>query len=167
MANYSNHLRSCPTNSTNCTEHLSKRKRNTSTSKKWRGSQSVDLESKDSAKLLDLAGKIQSLGFTMSGLTYSLSTEKAEAAQNEMLGNALKKLTEKAKLVQTALGKGSYEMLDINLDGPPPAPVVFQPMARMAMAVADVAQEGVAAPSAKAGETELNLTVSARVLIKP
>lgn len=135
-----------------------------SQTKKWRGSQSVELESMDQAKLLDLAGKIQNLGFTMQGLSYSLSPEKAESVHDDLMQKALKKLTAQARLAQTALGKGSFEILDVSFEGAqPPVYPMFKPMARMAMA----ADAAVAAPTAAAGESEVSLSATARVLLKP
>lgn len=133
--------------------------------KKWRGTQSIDLESASATKLLELAGKIQTMGFLMNGLNYSLSTDKAKSAQDDLMQKALTQLGAKAKLAATAMGKGSYDILDVTIDGagaPPPYPVYKHMAMRAEAAVADVQ-----APSAEAGETEVSLTVNARVLLKP
>lgn len=132
----------------------------------WQASQTIDLESKDSAAMMDLVGKIQTIGFAMNNLTYTLSPEKAEAVRDEMMVLALKKLKDKAQKAADALGKGSFDLTDVNLDtggyAPPPMPYVRAAKAEMMMADA-----GVAAPVADAGETSLSLTVSARALLKP
>lgn len=137
-----------------------------STNKKWRGQQSIQLESKDSTKLLELAGKIQAMGFTMQGLNYFLSQEKSESVRDELMQKALTALGGKAKLAATALGKGGYDIIEVNIDGAmPPMPPMYKTMARMEMAGA--AADSVAAPVAMAGESEVTLTVTARVLLKP
>jgi len=134
--------------------------------KLWRGQQSIQLESENSAALLDLAGKIQSRGFTMQGLNYSLSQEKTDAAKDSLMERALKQLGAKSKIAATALGKGKYDIIDVNVDNTytPQPPVMYARMAKMEMA-ADAA--GVAAPTAEAGESEVTMTVTARVLLKP
>jgi predicted secreted protein len=132
--------------------------------KKWRGSQTIQLESKDSAKLLDLAGKIQSMGFVMDGLNYSLSNAQADSVRDDLMTKALKGIGDKAKIAQTALGKGSYDILDVNIDNA--SPPIYPMYKAMAMR-AESAQADMAAPAAQAGETDVNLTVNARVLLKP
>lgn len=130
----------------------------------WRASQTIDLVSKDAAKMLDLTGKIQGAGFVMNNLTYMLSPERAEAVRDEMMVLALKKLQAKAKIAADALGKSGYDLTDVNLDmgGAAPSPMyAVRSMAKMEMA-ADMA-----APVADAGETSVSLTVSARALLKP
>lgn len=133
--------------------------------KKWRGTQTIDLESKNSTKLLELAGKIQTKGFIMNGLNYSLSAEQSEAAQDGLLQSVLKKLNAKATLAASALGKGSYDIVDININGsqPPIYPVYSKRM----MAMASSMEADVAAPTAEAGESSVSINVNARVLLKP
>lgn len=136
-----------------------------SSSKKWRGTQTIELESEDSSKLLELAGKIQTKGFIMNGMNYSLSREKSEGVQDELMQKALKQLGAKAKIAATALGKSGYDVIDININGssPPVYPVYGRAkMMAMAEGVADVST-----PVAEAGESEVSLSVTARVLLKP
>jgi predicted secreted protein len=132
--------------------------------KKWRGSQTIQMESKDSTKLLELTGKIQSMGFVMDGLNYSLSTEQADSVRDDLMTKALKALGDKAKLAQTALGKGSYDILDVSIDSAQPP--VYPMYKAMAMRAEGVSAD-VAAPTAAAGETDVTLSVNARVLLKP
>lgn len=134
--------------------------------RKWRGSQSIQLEGMNPTALLELAGKIQGMGFTMNGLTYSLSPEKAKTVQDDLMQKALKKIGDKAKIAQTALGKGGYDILDVNIDGASPPVYPMYKTMRMDMAVAASAPE-MATPTAQAGETEVSMTVNARVLLKP
>lgn len=133
--------------------------------RKWRGSQTIDLESKDGAKLLTLAGKIQEKGFVMNNLAYSLSTEKAEQVKDSLMTSAIAKLREKAKVAQAALDKSSYDIIDVNIDNasmPPAYPVAYKAMAMRG--AADAAE--MSAPTAEAGESEVQMTVSARILLK-
>ena len=132
----------------------------------WRGSQTIDIESKDSTKLLEVVGKIQGLGFAMNNLAYTLSPEVAEKVRDELMVEALKKLSAKADIVAKTLGKSKADLIDVNVDtGGPVAPMYKAMMARgeaMAMAA-----DAMPAPVAEAGETDVSLTVSARALIKP
>jgi predicted secreted protein len=133
--------------------------------KVWQGQQTIQLESKDSAALLKLAGEIQKAGFLMNGLNYTLSPEKAESVRDELMVKALKKLQDKAAMIAKALGKSGYDLTDVNVDGASPMPMPMYKTARMEMAMASDA--GMAAPVAEAGETDVSLSVSARVLLKP
>lgn len=132
----------------------------------WRGSQTIDIESKDSAKLLEVVGKIQGFGFAMNNLAYTLSPEVADKVRDELMVQALKKLTAKADIVAKTLGKTKADLIDVNVDtGGPVAPMYKAMMARgeaMAMSA-----DAMPAPVAEAGETDVSLTVSARALIKP
>ncbi|MFN5011627.1 MAG: SIMPL domain-containing protein [Gammaproteobacteria bacterium] len=130
----------------------------------WQGQQTLQLESKNSAAVLDLAGQLQGSGFAMSGLSYSLSTEKAESVRDELMVKALGSLKAKAALVTRTLGKSGYELVDVNLGGDMPVVPVYRAMrAEMAMASADAAPP----PSAEPGETEVAVSISARALLKP
>jgi len=131
----------------------------------WKGSQTIDLQSKDQAALLELAGKIQDMGFVMNGLNYTLSPEQEEAYRDNLMTAALKKIQTKADLAAKALGKGSYEIVEVNVDGATPIqpmPVMYK-SARMEMA----ASAPMAAPVAQAGEQTVSLSVTARVVLKP
>lgn len=131
----------------------------------WKGSQSIDLKSKDAQKVLDLLAKLQDMGFVMNGLNYALSPELAEAQKDELLVGALKKIQDKAALVARTLGKSGYEIADLTIDGSymPQPPVAMMSMARGGrLEKADMA-EPVAAPS----EDDVSLSVSARVVLKP
>jgi len=131
----------------------------------WQGSQTIVLESENSDALLTLAGKLQGMDFTMSGLNYSLSSEKYEETSDALLEGALKKLQARAETAQKALGKSSAELIRINLDGSQP---MYQP--KMMMARMDSMAESSAAmpaPEAAPGMTEVSLTVSATALLKP
>ena len=131
----------------------------------WRGSQTIDIESKDATKLLDTIGKIQELGFAMNNLSYTVSPEVADKIRDELMVEALKKLTAKAKVVASTLGKQSVDLVDVNVDmGGPVMPMYNKAvMMRAEPAGMDAAMP---APVAEAGETDLALTVSARALIK-
>lgn len=132
----------------------------------WKGSQTIDLQSKDAKKLLEVVKKIQDSGFVMNGLSYSLSPELEETQKNELLVLALKKIKSKAELVSKTLDKSGYEIVDVNVDS---SNNQQPPISMMGRAVGSEMMMGntMTSPVAEPGETEVNLSVSARVLLKP
>ncbi|MCB1531705.1 MAG: SIMPL domain-containing protein [Alphaproteobacteria bacterium] len=130
----------------------------------WKGQQSVELKSKNSEELLELAGKIQEAGFLMNGLSYTLSPEVAAQVQDEMLEAALEKLRTRAERAAKALGKSKAELKEINTNGNyvPQPPMYARGMEMMAMA----ADAKMAAPVASPGETTITMNVSAKALLK-
>ncbi len=130
---------------------------------KWQGSQTIDLESKESEPLLDLVGKIQTLGFAMNDMAYTLSPEKMESIRDEMMVSALKKLQDKAALAAKTLGKDKYDLVDVSLDNPDPVTPMYKGVMMRAEAMS---ADAVPAPVADAGETDVTMTVSARARLK-
>ena len=131
----------------------------------WVGAQTIDIESKDAAKLLDVTGQIQGMGFAMNNLAYTLSPEVADKTRDELMVLALKKLTAKADIVAKTLGKTKADLINVNVDGGGPIVPMYKTMAMESRAVAmDAAMP---APVAQAGETDVSVTVSAQALIKP
>ena len=130
----------------------------------WKGSQGVQLKSKNADQLLELAGKIQGAGFLMGGLSYTLSPEVAAKVQDEMLEAALVKLTARANRAAKALGKKEAELKEINTQGNyNPVQPVYHRGARMeAMAMSD----SMAPPVASPGETTITMNVSAKALLR-
>lgn len=130
----------------------------------WKGSQSVQLKSKNAEELLELAGKIQGAGFLMNGLSYTLSPEVAAQVQDEMLEAALQKLNARATRAAKALGKKNAELKEINTNGNyTPRPQMYaRGMEMMAMS----ADSKMAAPVASPGETTITMNVSAKALLK-
>lgn len=132
----------------------------------WKGSQTLDLQSKDSQKILDSVAKIQDMGFVMNGLNYMLSSELAEAQRDDLMVGALKKIQKKADLIAKTLGKSGYEITEVTVEGaymPQPQPVMMMKASMGRRAESDAMAAPVAAPS----ESEVNLSVTARVLLKP
>lgn len=130
----------------------------------WKGSQSVQLKSKDADALLELAGKIQEAGFIMGGLNYTLSPEVAAKVQDEMLEAALEKLSARAQRAAKALGKKDAELKEINTQGnSQPQPQHYQRNVKMRAMSADMEM---AAPVASPGETTITMTVNAKALLR-
>lgn len=132
---------------------------------RWRGQQTIELQSLNSESLLKVVGQIQEKGFAMNNLSYTLSPEKYESVQDALLEKALQKLTTKAELAAKALKKSSVEMVDVNLSSSGPVyPMMY---ARAEMAMDAGMAKSAPAPIAQAGESDVSLTVSARAILKP
>jgi len=125
----------------------------------WRGSQGIQLKSKNADDLLALVGNIQGVGLTMKGLNYSVSSELLEETRNNLLEAALKKLQIKAQRTAKVLGKTKTALLHVTVDSGGYRPI---PMQGRSMAMAEMA-----APVAAAGQSDITLTVRAQALIKP
>jgi len=130
----------------------------------WKGSQSVQLKSKNADQLLELAGKIQGAGFLMGGLSYTLSPEVAAQIQDEMLEAALAKLSARANRAAKALGKKEAELKEINTQGNyNPVQPVYHRGAKMEMMAMSA---DMAAPVASPGETTITMNVNAKALLR-
>lgn len=131
----------------------------------WRGQQGLMIKGKKADDLLELTGKLQDMGLSMSGLNYQVSPELLEETRESLLEDALKKLMAKADRTAKAIGKSKSELLQINVDmgGYYPQPQ----MMRSDMAYEGAAMKTMAAPVAAPGESQITLTVSAQALLKP
>ncbi len=129
---------------------------------RWRGSQSIDLQSGNAQSVLEAAGKLQEKGFAIGNLMYILSAERAESVREELMAAALQKLQKQAETAAKALGKKSADILEVSLDGAMPSMPIHMMMKSM-----DGQAESMAAPVAEPSETQVSLTVSARALLKP
>lgn len=127
----------------------------------WRVQQSVQLSSTDSEALLDLAGQLQALGLTMSGLYYSLSNERYEEVTAELTAQALSNLQQRAEAAARTLGKGRAELVEVTLNDSPNFRPYYGELAMAARA------SDMAAPVAEPGKTQITVNLSARAVLSP
>jgi predicted secreted protein len=128
----------------------------------WRGSQSITLQSLDSAQVLELAGELQAMGFVMNQLSYSLSTLRADEVRDSLMEAALLRAQHKAERAASALGKSEVELATVDIDtqsGGYSAPIMMRAMA------ADSSAE-MAPPVAEAGDTEVTLSVRVQAVAR-
>ncbi len=131
----------------------------------WRGSQGLNMKSKNSEDLLKLLGEFQDMGMQTSNLSYTLSPEAFETIRDGLMESALTKLREKAERAAKALGKKEAELVEVNVDTAyPNYPMPM--MARAEMAGGMAMDMKVATPTASPGDSEITLTVSARAVLK-
>jgi predicted secreted protein len=130
----------------------------------WRGSQGLNMKSKNSADLLKLLGELQAMGMQTNNLSYTLSPESFETVRDGLMESALTKLREKAERAAKALGKKEAELVEVNVDTAyPNYPMPMMARAEMGMQAMDMKA---AAPVASPGDSEITLTVSARAVLK-
>ena len=128
----------------------------------WRGSQSLTLRSQDAASVLELAGRLQGMGFVMNQLSYSLSTERADEVRDSLMEAALTRARQKAERAAAAIGKSSIDLATVDVDAQSGG---YNPPIMMRAMAADASME-IAAPSADPGETEVTLTVRVQAVAK-
>ena len=133
---------------------------------KWRGSQTLIIKSKKSDDVLKVTGEIQDLGFIMNNLGYELSTEKYEETRDALMEETVKALQERAQRVAKALGKGTVDIVEINVDAQPMNPQPMYARAQM-MEMSSVASDKMQAPTAEAGTSDVSMTINARAILKP
>lgn len=131
---------------------------------RWRGSQSVQLQSTSADDLLKLAGTLQGSGLVMENLGYSLSPEKADEAKDNLMEAALAKVKVKAERAAKAMNKSRADLIEINVDSADN--FVHPPVMMRAMAMDAGGMEKASAPTAAPGESEITLTVTAKALLK-
>lgn len=127
----------------------------------WRGTQSLSLESQDADALLELAGRLQGMGFLMNQLTYQLSQEKADEVRDTMLESAISRATANAERAGRAMGKTDVDIAILDVD----SPMSYGNPIMMRDASASLSLE-MSTPSAEAGETEVTLTVRIQAVAK-
>lgn len=133
---------------------------------RWRGSQTLILEgAANDAEFIKLTGVLQGMGFATQGMSYSVSRAKADEAQDEMIVEALGSLRQRADRMAKALEMKKVEFVTISTDGQPLNPEPMPIYGRMKTG-AVMAAEAMPAPVSQAGESELNVTVTAKVRLE-
>lgn len=126
----------------------------------WQGQQHLELDAEDPAVLLELAGDLQDIGFAMQGLNFYLSTAKTESYRDKLIQQALGQIKYRAKLIGQTLGTKEVTFSEISFSGnTPQPPVMYRAQGLMKMEAAS----DMAAPVARAGESEVTITVNATV----
>lgn len=128
----------------------------------WRGSQSLTLQSKSSAELLTLVGELQGAGLILGNLSYQVSDELARDVRDSLLETALSSARAQAERIASALGKDDVEIAIVDLDDISRG---GQPAAMM-MRTASAADMEMATPAARAGESEVSLSVRVQAVAK-
>lgn len=142
---------------------LNRGKKGTRRNMIWRGQQGIQVKGKKADDLLELVGDLQAMGLTLNGLNYQVSPDLLEETRNSLLEGAMEKLMVKAERTAKAIKKDEVDFLQINVDmgGGYHQPRMYAKS--MAMAADSVEM---AAPVAAPGESTVNMTVSAKALLR-
>jgi predicted secreted protein len=120
----------------------------------WRVRQSISLESQDGTKLSHLLGELQS-SLALESIQYSVSPAQRQAAEEQLIGQAIDAFQQRAALVSKRLGHSDYRLVEmqINSSGNSVPPMRLR-AGVMAM------DSAVAPPSLEAGSQILQVNVS-------
>ncbi len=125
--------------------------RNGQLSGRWRISQSIRLQSADSAALSALLGELQER-LALQSLDYQLSPERRGVAEDELIDAALARFRQRAERVVESMGAAGYRVLQLNINTPQSGP---RPVMMRAAAMADAAP----GPSIEAGDQQVQVQV--------
>ena len=128
----------------------------------WQGSQSLILKSETPESVLTAVRDLQNMDFTISSLEYQVTPELREATRNSLMEKAVQKLRTQAERVAKALGKDSVKFSEIQVGKPRFNSGPIRPM----KALAEGMSRDMEAPVADAGETDITLTLSAKVILE-
>jgi predicted secreted protein len=124
----------------------------------WQGSAELALEGRDFALITATAGKLQSM--TVANLSFGLTPEQLQEAQNKAQAQAIAKFRNNAAEVAKAFGFAGYSLLDVQVGANMPGPVLRQ---RMLAAPAMAADSAIAT---EGGMSQVTVTVSGSVQLK-
>lgn len=125
----------------------------------WQVRQSIQLKSKEAAKLSALLGKLQEK-LRIENLSYSVSPDVQTSTEEELIGNALANFKKRADQIKTTMGRADYKVvrLDVQSIGETPN----YPMYRMA--AADMGGAPAPAPPAlEGGKQKVRVQVNAEI----
>lgn len=127
----------------------------------WMAEQDLRLTTREPAALLDLVGDLQGGGLLLRGLVYELSREAREGLEDELTGEAIRRLRERASRIAGDLDGEVARIARIRVGGvgsPPPV------MPRM-MEMRAVADEAAAPPAALPDQETVRVRVEAEVVL--
>lgn len=95
-------------------------------SPRWTAEQTLELRSGQGEALLDLAGRLQALGFAATSIGWQLSPEAERKARDSAMVEALHALRDRAAAAAEALGMHVGRFQDVQVEAPSTVP--FRPM---------------------------------------
>ena len=123
----------------------------------WSGSQTLVLNSRNSAAIAELMQLLQQ-SMQVKSTRYSVSQEQRSAVQEGMITEALARFHKRAALIADGLGFQKYRLVNVNVrtSGSHPAPVY-------AMAMESTSSRVAAPPALEGGWTEIKVIVSGTI----
>ncbi len=98
--------------------------------KAWRGRQTITLESKNSAALGELIGKLQKK-LLVKSLNYHVSKEKLDGINKRLIKQAIENFKEQALVITKEFGKNKYVLHHINVNQNNPQRPIYYAKSRM------------------------------------
>jgi len=125
----------------------------------WRATQEVRIESHDVDRVTELVRVLQAK-LALQSVTFSISPETRETAENDLITDALGAFNERADLVRATLGAGSYRLVHVQIGtgGTVPAPVPLRAMTAMA--------ETATSPALEPGTSTVTVTVDGAIELR-
>jgi predicted secreted protein len=123
----------------------------------WRATQELRVDSRDVDRVTELVRVLQTR-LQLQSVTFSISPMAREAAENELITEALGAFKERAELVRETLGADSYRIVhvEIGTGGTVPAPVPMRAMEAMS-------EGGGMPPALEPGTSTVTVTVDGKL----
>ncbi len=126
----------------------------------WRAQQSLVITSTDDAKLLEAVGALQNEGLLLQELGHVVSRQQQRSLQDELIHEALQRLTARAEKAADALGMRFEGWARVGLNGGmPPRPMMMKAMRAEGMAAG-------APPVTAAGEQTISVSVDGEAILR-
>ena len=128
----------------------------------WQARQSLRLQSSDTDALSELLGELQSR-VAIESVNYDVSRATRDAANDELIAEALAQFNRRASLIAQELGRSGYRIVRINIStsGDNGRPVMYRSRG------AEMMDAAVAAPALDAGVQSVVVNVSGSVELDP
>ena len=126
----------------------------------WRGRAELRLESRDFQAAAGLIGRLQSR-MQLGQIGFAVSPEVRKAAEDEIIGEAIKAFRARADIVRVSLGGQGYKIRRLSVN----AGSGFMPRALMARAGV-AAAESVAPPPLEGGVSQITVSVSGTIEVQ-
>ena len=130
--------------------------------KAWRGTQTITLESKNSAQLGKLIGLLQKK-LLIKSLRYHVSKEKRQLVNKELTKQAIKNFNEQAQLITKGFNKNKYVIHQININSNHQQRPVYYAKSRM-MADSMMAESAPANLQQNTSNIQVNINGSIRLI---
>lgn len=126
----------------------------------WRAQQSLTITATDNDKLLAVVGELQKEGLLLQELGFAVSRAQQRSLQDDMMTEALQRLTARAEKAAAALGLqfDGWHRVGVN-GGTAPRPM-------MKAAMATTMRQDFAPPAAAAGEQTLSVNVDGEAILR-
>lgn len=118
----------------------------------WQATQELRIESDDVDRITELVRVLQTR-LQLQSVDFSISPGRREAAENELIAEALTAFKARAEMVRENLGAASYRIVHVGIasDGTVPAPLPIRAMSAMA--------EAAPGPALEPGTSTVTVTV--------